>query len=147
MKKILILIILLPLALLAQKQTTNLKIEDIVLTELKSGNQTMGSSLQIQMSEGITSDRYVLVNGNGVEIGVKFKISGYNSNRSSVKAGAVKVTANYDSKYNGKFDKRTAEYIFYLDNERKFEVKETFVFKDGIKSTGMKLIYKGVFTD
>jgi len=147
MKKLLIILVLVSQVLLAQndKQTT-LQISEITVVD-KSGNQTSGNDVKYTLQQNKNSRNNILFKNNEVSISANFKITGYNSRRSSVKTGAVKVVINYTSTYNKKKDKRVSEYTFYLDDERKFNVKENFVFKSGIKSYGLTLTYKGTFID
>lgn len=148
MKKLFVFIAMLPFLASAQNdsKTTTLKINEIVVVD-KSGNQYSGSDQTFDVRQNKNTSRKVLFENNEVKIEATYKIVGYNSRRSSTKTGAVKVTVNYISTYAGKKDKRTSEYVFYLDDARKFDVKENFVYKRGIKSYGLTLTYKGVFID
>jgi hypothetical protein len=145
MKKVLLALFLFPLLLSAQVEYTVLEITDVVVK-----NQTdsvMGVPFNIYLKDDTKNRENILINSEKLNIKANFAIASNNNKRSSTKSGSVRVTVTYYSFFNEKKDKRKTEYIFYLNNERKFEVKETFVFGNGLKATQYTLTYKGLFKD
>ncbi len=113
----------------------------------KPGDTLIGKPYDVYLKDGSRNKQNYIFRNQRILIDATFKVDLFNSRRSSTKTGSIKVTVIYRCEVDGKKDKRTSEYIFYLDDERKFTVKELFVFKNGLKSTQHTLTYKSVVAE
>jgi len=122
-----------------------LTIGDVKITENNSVADGTGGVVDLK-NKSKTRD-IELYRSSGLSITANMKVSSNNSRRSSTKSGSITVDVTYYMVYGDKKDKRTAQYVFYLDDERKFTAKEQFVFKNGLKPRQIKLSYTGQFSD
>jgi hypothetical protein len=140
MKKLLIFIyLLLPAVLLAQNQARVLISNVNVVGDGVSTAKAY--SFNIDLNEGKRENNFVLFNDPGLIIKADFRIVAYNTKRSSVKAGSIKLKAVYFLYAGEKRDKRTSEYIMYNGQERGIQVKETFIITNGLNSNKYTLTY------
>jgi hypothetical protein len=146
MKQLIFLFVILPFTTFAQAEYAILKLSDILIVE-KPGDTLIGKPYDVYLKDGSRNKQNYIFRNQRILIDATFKVESFNSRRSSTKTGSIKVTVIYRCEVDGKKDKRTSEYIFYLDDERKFAVKELFIFKNGLKSTQLTLTYKGVVAE
>jgi|GEM_PF-1667542 hypothetical protein len=119
-----------------------LNITDVKVTE--NNNVTAGMDGTVDLKNKQKLQKISLYKSAGLSITADIKVSSNNSRRSSTKSGSVTLDVVYHSEYaDGKKDKRSAQYVFYLDNDRSFVAKEQFVFKNGLKPRQVKLTFKG----
>lgn len=146
MKTIFLSLFLLPIFAVAQVHFTNLQLSDIVLTD-KKGNSTNGHPMTILLEDGKSNPDNILISTSGITIIAKFKVSSIHSRRSSTKSGSIRLEVKYQSILGDKKDNRTAEYIYYIDDERQLEAKEMFVFNNGLSPIQYTLTFKGKFSN
>ena len=140
MKKLLVFIcLLLPVVVLAQNQARVLISNVNVVGD--GGSTAMADSFYIDLNEGKRENNFVLYTDPGLTIKADFRIVAYNTKRSSVKAGSIKLKAVYFLYQGEKRDKRTTEYIMYNGQERGIQVKETFIIPNGLNSSKYILTY------
>ncbi|HUM45782.1 MAG TPA: hypothetical protein PLD84_02565 [Chitinophagales bacterium] len=126
-------------------QTTGtLKIQNIRL--VIDGKETTSPDLTLPFEWSKDSQEFPLYKNDQFSIVAKYRLSTHKSPRSSLKSSALNVIINYYMVMNGDKDKRRSEKIFYLDQERQFNVEELFVFKEGFNNSNVKLSYTGVLS-
>jgi hypothetical protein len=113
-----------------------------VLVDFKSGESKKGNDIDLLLIDKENNKDNILYNDPKLNIIAKYKIQSYNSKRSSTKSTGVKVTITYYSNYGEEKDKRTFEKVFYLDQDRKIDVKEVFVYKNGLQPITLTLTYQ-----
>jgi hypothetical protein len=146
--KIVTLILCLGLCLASFAQSEDyiqLDITDVKVTENSSEAAGIGGIINLKNKSNLNNVQ--LYQSSNLSITADIKVSSNNSRRSSTKSGSITLDVVYHTNYSGKKDKRTAQYIFYLDDDRSFVAKEQFVFKNGLKPRQIKLSYKGRFRD
>jgi hypothetical protein len=121
--------------------------EDYIQLDITDVKVTENSSETAGIGGIINFNNVQLYQSSNLSITADIKVSSNNSRRSSTKSGSITLDVVYHTNYSGKKDKRTAQYIFYLDDDRSFVAKEQFVFKNGLKPRQIKLSYKGRFRD
>ncbi len=131
------------LALLVQLShaQTRFRVTNVKVTEKDrtiTGNDAVAD---IRGSEG--DDRLVLLDQDGLWVKTQVRIRTHNSNRSSVKEGAVYATFEVRMKVNGKGDRRTVQKVFYAEQERRATITEKFTFKDGINVRVFTVSFEG----
>jgi hypothetical protein len=122
-----------------------LDITDVKVTENSSETAGIGGIINLKNKSNLNNVQ--LYQSSNLSITADIKVSSNNSRRSSTKSGSITLDVVYHTNYSGKKDKRTAQYIFYLDDDRSFVAKEQFVFKNGLKPRQIKLSYRGRFRD
>lgn len=141
-------IVCLAVGLMAHAQSedyTRLNITDVVVKENNMESAGIGGTINLKNKSKLHDVE--LYTSSNLTITADFKVSTNYSRRSSSKSGSITLDVVYFTDYGGKKDKRTAQYMFFLDDERRFEAKEQFVFKNGLKPRQIKLSYKGQFQD
>lgn len=116
-------------ALLSQAQT-QFKFTDVTITEKGNTMPGIDAVAQVRGAEG--DDRVTLFDRDGIKLRTQARIRTHNSNRSSVKEGAVYVTFEIRLDVDGKEDRRTVQKVFYAEQERRTTVTEKFTVKRGI---------------
>lgn len=127
--------------------TARLNISEVKVSINNGTEQIISNVATIYVTNKNTRQDIELFKNEDLQISIDIKVSSNNSRRSSTKSGAINVDVTYFTTYKGKKDKRTARYIFYIDDERKFTAKEQFVFKNGLKANQVKLTYTCQFVD
>jgi hypothetical protein len=140
-KNIILLFLFLPLLTFSQDYA-QLTISNI---KVVTGTTTIDNDkvVLVQLKEGKRKKDNILFVGSDITIEADIRVVAYKSKRSSSKSGAVKIKAVYFLRHGGKKDKRTTEQVFYLDDAREYEAKETFVIPNGLNSKKIVLTYKG----
>lgn len=113
----------------AQAQT-QFKFTNVTISEKGNVRNGIDATAQVVGSEG--DDRVTLFDQDGIKLRTQARIRTHDSNRSSVKEGAVYVTFEIRLTVDGKEDRRTVQKVFYGDQERKTTVTEKYTIKRGI---------------
>lgn len=143
MKKLNLVVLILLIGLFSNAQNyAKLTISNVKVV-IDKGDTLNGNTFDVDLMKGSKNRGNILFSNGDVTIEAAYKVVAYNSRRSSVKTGAINIRIAYKTKMNGKKDKRNTEQIFYLDDERKFTVNESFVIKNGLYSKQIKLRYTG----
>lgn len=129
MKRSLFTAALVVLAALVQAQT-QFKFSNVTISEKGNVRNGIDAVAQVVGSEG--DDRVTLFDQDGIKLRTQARIRTHDSNRSSVKEGAVYVTFEIRLTVDGKEDRRTVQKVFYGDQERKTTVTEKYTIKRGI---------------
>lgn len=140
--KIFLYFLFFPLISIGQSNYTTLLLSNIELIE-SNGVKSTREPFVVYLKDGERNRNNYFFENERITIQATFKVESYNSRRSSNKTGAIKVTVIYRSEFQGVRDKRTSEYLFYIDDDRKFDLKESFVFKNGLKSNRIIVTCKG----
>ncbi|OYU96930.1 MAG: hypothetical protein CFE21_01180 [Bacteroidetes bacterium B1(2017)] len=140
MKKLLVFICFcFPVFVIAQNQAR--VIISKINVEGDGWSSAVTDSFYVDLNKGERENNNVLFTDPSLTIKADFRIVAYNTKRSSVKAGSIKLKAVYFLNSGEKRDKRTTEYIMYNGQERGMQVKETFILTDGLKSYRYTLSY------
>jgi hypothetical protein len=140
-KNIILLFLFFPLLAFAQDYA-QLTISNIKVVD---GTKTIENDkvVLVQLNEGKRKNDNILFAGSDITIEADIRVVAYDSKRSSSKSGAVKIKTVYFLNHGGKRDKRTTEQVFYLDDAREYQAKETFVIPNGLNSKKIVLTFKG----
>ncbi len=109
---------------------TRVKLTNITINEkdqVRTGEDAMAYLVK---AEG--NDRVVLYDQNGTTLKTQVRVRTHDSNRSSLKEGAVYLTFELRLSVDGKEDRRTVQKVFYAEQERKTTITEKYTFKQGI---------------
>lgn len=128
MRSVLVSLLLLCASLL-QAQTL-FRVTNVKITE--KGNTIAGNDAVAEIVGSEGDDRLVLMDKDGIWVKTQVRVRTHNSNRSSVKEGAVYATFELRLKMDGKNDRRTIQKVFYGEQERKTTITEKFTVKHGI---------------
>ncbi len=122
-------------------QDIPLKLSDI---SLQIGENTInGEEMEIMLAEGKTSPQMVIVKSEGVSVAATFKLVKQNSRISEHKNTGIKLKINYVCMYEGQTKKEPVERMFYVNNDRKFDLDQSFYFQRGISNVKLHLKYTG----
>ncbi|MCB0771632.1 MAG: hypothetical protein KDC00_14625 [Flavobacteriales bacterium] len=109
---------------------TRFVVTNVSITEKDQVRNGQDVTAVIKGAEG--DDRVVLYDQDGIFLETQVRVRTHNSNRSSVKEGAVYVTFEVRLKMLGENDRRTIQKVFYAEQERTAHIKEKFTVKHGI---------------
>lgn len=125
---------------LAQK-TAVIRVNEVLVKI--NGLQETGGPVSIPVEVNDRSAAQTLFSNGELVIKASYKLADLKSNRSDNKAAGIRFRITYTCTYKGKKTERKVERFFFLNDERKFEEKDVFVFSSGINNTKVELRYTG----
>lgn len=128
----------------AQKNAT-IRIESV--TVKVNGQEFKGGPVNIPLEIKDKTLPTIIYSDGDLVITATYKLFDVKSYRSQSKSSSIKFKIEYTCKYKGKKVERKVERMFFLNDQRAFDEKDTFVITDGIKNFKIELMYTGVLQD
>ena len=140
MRNLIWILFLTPFLATAQANYARLNLTNIKLV-VNKGDTLIIQPISIMLVKNKTNKNNILFQSGDLFLNASFEVNPERSRRSSTMNGAIRISADYKLLKAKKKCKRESEYMFFINQDREFTVKEMFVINNGLSPISYTLLY------